>query len=671
MPPPPRRLKRVCPPLRQTASAGLSLIVAIGSIGVAPAAESTPATGGFDPAARFDGGSQDIGQSAPGGGWSRRSPETPRWSPPASSGSTDKPADKPADKPTDGLPLDSRSRAVERADLAPVLAGDGSGLPAELWAGLDVSEVEKLIGSLTIPPRSPALHRLWLRLVSASVTPPSGAQDNGHFEALRLEALYRSGLLDEIDTELKKRAAAGPESPLVAMLAARSEIGLGRRESACGRARNLGDIRTTIPQSLRGEAVLVAGYCAAAEGNAPAAGLLAELAREEGRQSSPGLAALDAIAAGIKATPPSLAPPRKANAASTKGKRAPEAAPQPSLSLVDYRILEIANAVPPAAETVAAATPALLVAISRDGASPPELRLDAAEAAARLNAITPETLAAVYRSSVRGSAGAAPATGAASAAGASPDGPDGPQRRAALFVAAEAERTPFKKVRLIRSALDSARRSGLYLPMLKLTAKLTADIGLAQEIGWFAETAIEANLAAGDFARARMWTKFAGSLGDGAGAPRIGYGHWLALIDIADPSFPDQRGGALGAVETMALSGRFSTDLLHRLATVLDALQYNVPIPLWEAASRTPQPADGHLPPTGVLSQLQQAAAKREFGRTVLLVMQTLGPDGADRAHMIALGDSIRALKRAGLEADARNLALEALLGAWPRSVSN
>lgn len=660
MPPPPRRLKRVCPPLCHAASAGLSLIVAIGSVDAISAAESTPATGGFDPAVRLDGGPADSGQTVPGGGWSRRAPETPRWSPPATAG--------PTEKPADGLPLDSRSRAVERADLAPVLAGDGSGLPAELWAGLDVSEVEKLIGLLTIPPRSPALHRLWLRLVSASVTPPSGAQDSGHFEALRLEALYRSGLLDEIDTELKKRAAAGPESPLVAMLAARSEIGLGRRESACRRARNLGDIRTTIPQSLRGEAVLVAGYCAAAEGNAPAAGLLAELAREEGRQSSPGLAALDAIAAGIKATPPSLAPPRKANAAPTKGKRGPDAPPPPSLSLVDYRILEIADAIPPAPETVTAATPALLVAISRDGAVPPELRLDAAEAAARLNAITPETLAAVYRSSVRGGAGAAPA---ANTTGASADGQDGPQRRAALFVAAEAERTPFKKVRLIRSALDSARRSGLYLPMLKLTAKLTADIGLAQEIGWFAETAIEANLAAGDFSRARTWTKFAGSLGDGAGGARSGYGHWMALIDIADPDFPDPRGSALGTVETMALSGRFSTDLLHRLATVLDALQYNVPIPLWEAASRTPQPADGHLPPTGVLSQLQQAAAKREFGRTVLLVMQTLGPDGADRAHMIALGDSIRALKRAGLEADARNLALEALLGAWPRSVSN
>ena len=130
--------------------------------------------------------------------------------------------------------------------------------------------------------------------------------------------------------------------------------------------------------------------------------------------------------------------------------------------------------------------------------------------------------------------------------------------------------------------------------------------------------------------------------------------HWLALIDIADGRAAAQREENLRHVEELAVLGRIDATLLHRLATVLDALEYNVPIPLWEAASRTPQPASGYLPETGVLSELQDAAKKHEFGRTVLLAMKTLGPNGAEGAHMIALGDSIRALKRAGLEADAR-----------------
>ncbi len=124
-------------------------------------------------------------------------------------------------------------------------------------------------------------------------------------------------------------------------------------------------------------------------------------------------------------------------------------------------------------------------------------------------------------------------------------------------------------------------------------------------------------------------------------------------------------------LEAMALRSRFTPDALHRLATVLDALNYVVPIPLWEAASRTPQPAGGYLPETGVLSELRDAAKAREYGHTVLLVMKTLGPGGAEGANIIALGDSIRALKRAGLETEARRLGLEALLAAWPRTAVN
>jgi hypothetical protein len=143
------------------------------------------------------------------------------------------------------------------------------------------------------------------------------------------------------------------------------------------------------------------------------------------------------------------------------------------------------------------------------------------------------------------------------------------------------------------------------------------------------------------------------------------------LIDIADSRSTADREAGLSFVEELAVTGRLDPTLLHRLATVLDALEYNVPIPLWEAASRTPQPAGGFLPETGVLSQLQDAAKKREFGRTVLLTMRTLGPHGAEGANMIALGDSIRALKRAGMESDARRLGFEALFAGWPRAIVN
>ncbi len=211
-----------------------------------------------------------------------------------------------------------------------------------------------------------------------------------------------------------------------------------------------------------------------------------------------------------------------------------------------------------------------------------------------------------------------------------------------MFKAIEAERTPQKKTRQIRAFLDSARRAGFYWPALQLMAASTRTLNPAPEIGWFAETAIEMALAAGDFERAREWANSDAQAASPSGGDLR---HWLALADIADAKLAGPRGANLDSVERLALTGRFDPVLLHRLATVLDALDTHIPVPLWEAASRTPQPSTGHLPDTGVLSALQEASKKKEFGHTVLLAMKTLGPTGAEGAHMIALGDSIRALE--------------------------
>jgi hypothetical protein len=527
-------------------------------------------------------------------------------------------------------PLDQRSRAVERTELAPVMATDGSGLPFELWRGLDVGTLESLIAEIEIPPRSPALHGLWLRLITSNVTPPAGGEADQQFMALRLEALYRSGLLKEAMGELAKMPVS---NALVATLAARNEIGLGEKERGCATAQSGGAPAGRFPRHLKGQAALISGYCAAIAGDAAAAGLAAEIAREEGLTSSAGLEALDAISLGAK----------------------PKIARDQAVSLLDYRLLEAAGGAADTAAILEQAAPSLLAALALDPHTEAGLKLAAAERAAQVNAIAPDELAEIYRAH-RPPAGV-PAGETNSA-----------ERRAALFVAAEGERTPLKKVRLIRSFLDESRRSGLYLVALRMVAPASDSMAAAPEIGWYAETGIEVALAAGDYERARSWATFGSALG----APGNGsLSHWLALIDIADANAKADHGANLQYVEELAVHGRLDPTLLHRLATVLDALEYNVPIPLWEAASRTPQPAGGHLPETGVLSQLQDAAKKREFGRTVLLTMKTLGPNGAEGAHMIALGDSIRALKRAGLEQDARRLGFEALFASWPRAIVN
>ena len=105
------------------------------------------------------------------------------------------------------------------------MAPDASGLPLDLWGGLDMGELERLLAALDLPPRSPALHQLWRRMLLSSATAARGAPSPDHFLALRLEALYRSGLLGDM-AEAVERAA--PPSPLAGILLARKDIGLGR-----------------------------------------------------------------------------------------------------------------------------------------------------------------------------------------------------------------------------------------------------------------------------------------------------------------------------------------------------------------------------------------------------------------------------------------------------------
>jgi hypothetical protein len=542
----------------------------------------------------------------------------------------------PALGPSDMAMRDAVPPPVEKGDLAPVMAADGSGLPFELWRGLSADVLEKLISQIEIPPRSTALHGLWKRLITADVTPPAGSTADGKFGALRLELLYRSGLAKDATAELAKRPSAN--DPLITLLAARNELASGSAEKSCDIIQKATSAKAEMPKRLKAQAVLMSGFCAAIANDPASAGLAAELAREEGQEPSPGLEALDAISIQAK---PKIAIPKQ-------------------LTLLDYRLVQ---RVAPIAhkDVLEKGEPALFVALAGDATTPVDLGLPAAEEAAKLNALSPEMLAAIYRAN---------ATGETSDAllAAKTNDPKLPSafRRAALFKAAEVEQTPMKKTRLIRAFLDDAKRHGMLFQGLQMIAGTTASITPAPEISWFAETGAEIGLAAGQYDMTRRWIQTANV----QGRPGGNLEHWLALADIADPALAD-RGRSLSALEDLAQSGRIKPDDLHRLATVLDALNYNIPIPLWNAASRTPQPNSGYLPETGVLSELQDAAKKKEFGRTVLLVIKALGKSGAEGAHMIALGDGIRALKRAGLEPDARRLGLEALLGAWPRSSPN
>lgn len=512
----------------------------------------------------------------------------------------------------------------ERAAPPPVIAPDASGLPPDLWRGLDIKTVEQQLARLDLPPRSPAVQQLWRRMLLSSAMPPSGSPTPEHFLALRLEGLYRSGLLGDMEKVLHGASEPGP---IVQAIKARRDIGLGRREAGCRTIAALATPSSGLPGRLKGETQLLAGYCAAVTGDVKAAGLAAELAREEGLDAELPLAILAGLAT---ATKPQLALPAR-------------------VLLLDYRFLELMGVVD-VAQVFDRAEPALLAVLAGDTKLDAKLQVAAAEAALRVNALSTEAVAAVYRRQ---------SFSARDAGDSSAQHDDPLLRRALFFRAVEAARSPSERARMARAMLQDARRSGLYVQAAHMLAPLLADLRPTREVAWFAETCVEVQLAAGRLEDARRW------------AHAAGLAQWLTLIDIADP---EQRRGSLQSllpIEELAVRGRLADDTLHRLATALDALDLEVPMPLWEAASRTPQPSTGYLPETGVLADLAQSVERGVAGRAILLAMRALGPAGPQGANLLALRDVVRALRHIGLESDARRIALEALMPGWPRQASN
>ncbi len=546
------------------------------------------------------------------------------------------------------------------ASVDPLQSGRSSGTRASVQVGASPAEravaagpdtpaeatriaaLTKLSSDVDMPTRSPAMAGLLVRVVG-----PRGIAGPESIEALgqRSTLLYRAGLVQSADGVAATAGDSGgrPGTPAAtAFMALRTRLAfaVGDRERVCAGAASLMQAGPDLPASIRSEGITAQGYCGAASGNPAAAGLAASLGRELGGVSAGTLAALEAVAAGDMPTPVS----------------------SQRFGVIDWRLAEVGGKFEGSAWPIERFEPAALFGAGQSSVAPPRLRVGAAEAAARISAFDATALADAYRQT------SFPANDLAQAQTAKVDAW---ARRALLFKAAEAERTPSKRTRLVRAALDDARRVGLFVPVAAAFSRIVEEIRPVPEVGWFAETAVEVLFASSKYDEARRWAQFGMQPGVTGDRPVMSLGHWMALIDIADSAQIGRRSQNLGFVEEVALRGRFSSEALHRLATVLDALDYDVPVRLWEAASRAPQPATGHLPATGILSDLQDAAKRKEHIRLVGLVFRAVGTAGPEGAHMIALGDTIRALKRAGLEAEARQIAAEALFVLWPRASSN
>jgi hypothetical protein len=383
-------------------------------------------------------------------------------------------------------------------------------------------------------------------------------------------------------------------------------LAAGRNDEAC--AVQLGGPADGLTKRA---SFLIPAYCAAASGDRDAARNALDIARDNGVDIGFASRAIAGQGAG---------------------------GPLPrSVDVLDYLFLKLGqSATRP--DIAAKASPELLFLLARDDEASPELRVAAAERAAALNIIDGETLAAVYRD-------AAPRL---------PKSAQSPAAlRAKLFASLEAQTSEKIRAESIDALLASGKDARIEIPMAQAMAQ--SSVPQDMQAASFAETSVRVAALAGDDQTAWDLTEQAGD--------RVR--SWQLLLVTTDP-LSDRARSALDSGVEIALKAGLPGPLLQRLVTALDALGEEVPIPLWDLAAKTPQPDDGYLPPTGLLSTLKEAADAGDTGRTILLAAAAFGPDGPQGAHLIALGDGLRALRRVGLDTEARRLAFEALYAHWP-----
>ncbi|MCF4167692.1 hypothetical protein L2U69_18750 [Zavarzinia compransoris] len=281
--------------------------------------------------------------------------------------------------------------------------------------------------------------------------------------------------------------------------------------------------------------------------------------------------------------------------------------------------------------------PPLVLGLLARAKAPIGLRLGAAERGVRLGLVDPADLALLY------AGGPAPL---AAPADLSP-----PMRRAVLHRAVLEASGPAVRAQAVVAFVEAAEADGLATVAARVEGRAiadTADQSLPPAIG---AGLVRAALRAGDRAAAlRQIERLARNAGDSRDLARLWPYRALLAGDAAVPPRFDDFEDALPA----GTAGERGGDMT---AALLDAL----------GGRRLPDDLAARLDRTGgnpAIPGLDAALAGGRRGEAVALVLEFLGGNGLQGLEPKAAGAAVAGLVRAGLTAEARDLAIEIALAA-------
>ena len=509
-------------------------------------------------------------------------------------------------KPPPAIPsFESQELAAPDPDGVGTLdVATGGVLPGTAWQGSTQPFVANLVASLPAGIASPTLRRLTRQLLLSAVAPPAAADGARQWTARRLERVASMGDAGAA-RELAALAPFALEDEAAARAFVGSELLLGNADDVC---------RQVPPLVVRHKTADWQEFIV--------------LCRRRAKEDAAAALALDIL----RETEQEATFVRLADEA-TLGAKAPALKSLPDARPVEAALVLEANRAFPA-DAVTRATPPVLLAIVRSEPTAAAIRLAAAGRAARLGLIEARDLGLLYRQ----------AKVAADAK------PGSPESLAALYQALMAAPDPVAKGDALRRAIDAAGAGDLGGTYGEL---LSAELGIlapGPDQAALAPAAVKLLLVQNRADLARPWidlvqsNEAASALwplieASGASSRPGGAADWLAGLELErNPLRREQAGTALAYLA----AAKVAVDPAVRAATL----------------STAPVAGSAALPPVALFALLEEAGAARRQGETALLAVLVL--DGKAPAGLVGVS-AVRQLAAAGLEMQARQLAVEAI----------
>lgn len=524
-------------------------------------------------------------------------------------------------------------------DFAGTLGDQAGGLGIDMWRGSSRQTVLRLVPAVPATAISPSGRDLLRRLLLSSAEAPepvSAASPRGAILIARLERLAAMGERRGLDDLLQ--ASASLKSEPLARLRADQALLRGDPQAACNQEREAGS-----NQNDRYWAQLNV-FCRSVAGEHERAALAAQLLRETG--SGPADETFDTL---VRALRGDVAQPLGSLRDPTP------------LSLA---MLRAARQPIPGDVMAKPQNGGMLLALVSSPNATLETRLAAAERAVALGAMAGESLSQIYVSVPHTPADIASALPRAQELG-------GAKGRALLHRAVDTQTDLIERVKLLRAALAQGSDRVGYLASIRANLAAIEAIPATPTFLDAATDFARALLYVRRFDAARRWL----SLVARAPADETADGARLALWPYA--VLDSGRGGTGETVASPAEidawlsawrtreAARDPARVESRTALVYGLLQafgYPISESAWAGLLKAPYSTPGSVPALALSKALQAAAAAGRTGETLLIGLVMLGEGGIAEAGPSAALQVIEALRGVGLDGEARQLAIEALV---------